>query len=82
MAHGRLGPHLGRKKSPRGTAGATLSVMGLIAFPLLVAILGVLMYALSANPKLVKIGFALFVIGAAVCTLMVAPEVVRLIGGR
>ena len=54
--------------------------MGLIAFPLLVCIVGLLMYALSGNPKLCKIGFALFVIGAAVC-LMQSPGLVKSFGG-
>jgi len=54
--------------------------VGLIAFPLLVCIVGVLMYALSTNPKLQKIGFALFVIGAAVCLFQVGPEMVKLFG--
>jgi hypothetical protein len=54
--------------------------MGLIAFPLLVCIVGVLMFALSANSKLVKIGFALFVIGAAVSLLSVGPEMAKLFG--
>jgi len=56
--------------------------MGLIAFPLLVCIVGVLMFALSANPKLQKIGFALFVIGAAVCLMQAGPEMIKLFGGR
>jgi len=35
-----------------------------ILFPLLVAVIGLLMYALSSNPKLVQIGYALFCVGA------------------
>jgi len=38
----------------------------IVFFPLLVAIVGVLMYALSANPKLQEIGRIMFAFGLLV----------------
>jgi hypothetical protein len=45
---------------------------------LLVALIGVLMYALSANPKLQEIGRIEFAFGLLAFLLRVGPEVVSL----
>ena len=50
-----------------------------IALPLLVALVGVLMFALSANPKLVKIGELMFACGL-LAFLLVAGTGMREIG--
>lgn len=54
--------------------------MGLIAFPLLVAILGALMYALCVNPKLAEMGRILFFVGALGCVLTAGPAMVKVFG--
>lgn len=55
--------------------------MLVIAFPLLIAIVGLLMYAFSANPKLSEVGKILFFAGALGCVLMAAPQVTHWGGG-
>jgi Na+/phosphate symporter len=52
----------------------------LIAISLLVALIGVLMYALSANPKLQEIGRIMFMMGLLAFLLNV-DRVVGLVGG-
>ncbi len=64
----------------RDTLGAEDNPMGSILFPLFVAILGVLMYALCVNPKLQEIGRILFFVGALVLTMVAAPVMVKLLG--
>jgi hypothetical protein len=51
----------------------------IIALSLLVAIAGVLMYALSANPKLVRIGEIMFAAGL-LAFLINAKEILQIIG--
>jgi Na+/phosphate symporter len=46
--------------------------------PLLIALIGVLMYALSANPKVVEIGRIMFWTGLLVTLFSVASKTVRL----
>lgn len=46
----------------------------LIAIPLLIAILGLLMWALSANPKVAEAGRILFFCGAFVTTLQLGHQ--------
>ncbi len=45
---------------------------------LLVAVVGLLMYALSANPKLARVGEILFFCGSLVTLFMLAGRTVRL----
>lgn len=47
--------------------------------PLIAAIIGLLMYALSASEKVVKIGFVLFWTGTLVTLLTVAGNTVKLL---
>lgn len=51
----------------------------IIVLSLLVALVGVLMYALSGNPKLVEIGRIMFFAGLLAFLLLFHPDVVRLI---
>ena len=51
----------------------------IILLPLLVALVGVLMYALSANPKLGEIGKIMFFCGLFVTLLRIGPEMVNLL---
>ncbi len=53
--------------------------MGLIAFPLLIAVVGALLYALAANPKVQEIGRILFFVGALVVVWSAAPRMVDLL---
>ena len=50
----------------------------LIVVPLLIALIGLLMYALSANPKLVEIGRIMFAFGLLAFMLRLGPEVVSI----
>jgi hypothetical protein len=50
----------------------------IIALPLLVALIGVLMYALSINGKLVEIGRIMFGVGLLVFLFYVEPTVLKL----
>lgn len=52
----------------------------IIFIPLLAAIIGVLMYALAANPKLSEIGRILFWTGALVTLLHVGSETANVLG--
>jgi hypothetical protein len=54
----------------------------IIFLSLLVALIGVLMYALCANPKLVRIGEILFFCGTLAFLLQIKPETISLLGGR
>jgi hypothetical protein len=47
--------------------------------PLLVALVGLLMYALAANPKLGEVGRLLFFVGALVTVSVVSRGTVRLL---
>lgn len=49
---------------------------------LLVALIGVLMYALAVNPKLQEIGRIAYAFGLLVFLLRIGPEVVNLFGGK
>ncbi len=53
--------------------------MGLIAFPLLIAVVGALLYALAANPKVQEIGRILFFVGALVVVWSASPHMVDLL---
>lgn len=50
-----------------------------ILLPLLVALVGVLMYALSANPRLVEIGRIMFAAGLLAFLLGAAPAMLKVI---
>jgi Na+/phosphate symporter len=50
----------------------------IIGLTLLVALIGVLMYALCANPKLQEIGRIMFFAGLLAFLLGAGPEVIRL----
>ena len=50
----------------------------IILIPLLIALVGLLMYALAANPKLVEIGRIMFAFGLLAFLLQLGPEVVRI----
>lgn len=52
--------------------------MLIIIVPLLVAVLGALMYALAGNPKLAEIGRILFFCGAFWLVELFAHRVIRL----
>jgi Na+/phosphate symporter len=51
----------------------------IIGLTLLVALIGVLMYALCANPKLQEIGRLMFFAGLLAFLLGAAPEVIKLV---
>lgn len=51
----------------------------IIGLTLLVAIVGVLMYALCTNPKLVEIGKMMFFAGLLAFLIGAAPEVIKLV---
>jgi hypothetical protein len=51
----------------------------IILLPLLVALVGVLMYALSANPKLVEIGRIMFFAGLLAFLLGATPGMLKVI---
>ena len=53
-----------------------------IVFPLLIALIGLLMYALAANPKVVEIGRILFWTGLLAFLLRFGPDTVTLLKGR
>lgn len=50
----------------------------IILIPLLVALVGVLMYALSTNPRLAEIGRIMFAFGLLVALFRVGPEMVTI----
>jgi hypothetical protein len=50
-----------------------------ILLPLLVALVGILMYALSANPKLVEIGRIMFFAGLLAFLLGATPAMLKVI---
>jgi hypothetical protein len=50
-------------------------ILMVIVLPLLVAVIGLLMYALSANPKLVEIGRIMFAFGLLAFLLGAGPVV-------
>lgn len=52
----------------------------IVFFPLLVALIGVLMYALSANPKLVEIGRIMFWTGLLAFLLNFGEHSISLLG--
>ena len=52
----------------------------IIFIPLLIALVGVLMYALSVNPKLQEIGRIMFAFGLLAFLLQVGPDTVRFFG--
>ena len=52
----------------------------LIAFALLVALIGVLMYALCANGKLIEIGRLMFACGLLAFLLQGAQKLLKIIG--
>jgi hypothetical protein len=52
----------------------------IIAVSLLVAVVGVLMYALSVNPKLQEIGRLSYWVGLLAFLLRVGPEMANLLG--
>jgi hypothetical protein len=53
----------------------------IIFVSLLVAIIGVLMYALAVNPKLQMIGLVSFGAGILAFLLRIGPDSVKLLGG-
>lgn len=53
-------------------------MLGNLIVPLLVAIVGVLMFALSTNEKLSRIGLVLFAAGVLVCCFVAAHHPVPL----
>lgn len=52
--------------------------MSIVAIPLLVAIVGALVYALSSNPKASELGRIAFSCGLLVAVYIVAGEKIRL----
>lgn len=54
----------------------------LIAFALLVALVGLLMYVLSVNPKLVRIGEIMFACGLLAFLLTGVEKMIALFGVR
>jgi Na+/phosphate symporter len=52
----------------------------LIALSLLVSLIGLLMYALAANPKVNEIGRIMFWVGLLAFLLRVGPETIGLMG--
>lgn len=52
--------------------------MAIVAFPLLVAILGLLLWVLAVNPVLKDIGRILFCIGMFFSIATASPEMVRI----
>jgi len=52
----------------------------IIYLSLLVAVVGVLMYALCTNPKLAEIGRLAFFAGLLAFLLQLSPEMLKLIG--
>lgn len=55
--------------------------MAIIALPLLVAVVGVLMYALAENPKVAEMGRIAFFVGLLVLVSAAGQQVVSLLGG-
>jgi hypothetical protein len=51
--------------------------MAIIIVPVIVAVVGALMYALSANPKLQEIGRLLFFCGALISVWVAANHAVK-----
>lgn len=51
----------------------------IILLSLLVALIGLLMYALAANPKLVELGRICFFAGMLAFLLRVSPEMLKII---
>jgi len=51
-----------------------------IVLPLLIALIGVLMYALSANPKLNEVGRIMFFCGLLAFLLTGGAEAIRVLG--
>jgi len=54
----------------------------IIFVSLLVALIGVLMYALAVNPKLQEIGRIAFAFGLLAFLLRLGPDTISLFGGR
>ena len=52
----------------------------IVLIPLLCGLIGLLMYALSANPKLVRIGEIMLICGLLVFLLQVGPQWTTLFG--
>lgn len=53
----------------------------IIVLSLLVALIGVLMYALCANAKLVDIGRIMFAAGLLAFLIRLGPEAIKVLGG-
>lgn len=53
-----------------------------VFLPLLVALIGVLMYALATNPKLQEIGRLAYFAGLLAFLLIAGSHIVSLLGGR
>ena len=51
----------------------------IIVIPLLVALIGLLMYALSANPKLEEIGRIMFFAGLLACMVRLEPSAINVL---
>jgi len=64
----------------RGWLGKETTMIVFVS--LLVALIGVLMYALAVNPKLQEIGRIAFAFGLLAFLLRLGPDVVSLFGGR
>lgn len=54
----------------------------IIVISLLVALIGLLMYALSANPKLQEIGRIMFAFGLLAFLLRIEPTAINLLGAH
>lgn len=54
----------------------------IILIPVLVLIVGLLMYALSANPKLAEIGKIMFAAGLLVALFQLGPQWTTIFSGR
>ncbi len=52
--------------------------VAIVALPALVAVVGALVYALSANPKLAQMGLVAYACGLLVALFRAASEVVKL----
>lgn len=89
-----MGPSVGREEPAVPDGSACVAYAGIIShdaacraygigmillIPVLVALVGLLMYALAANPKLIEIGRIMFAFGLLVALLRVGTEMINLL---
>ncbi len=53
--------------------------MAIAIFPVILLMIGVLMYFLSSNPKVQEVGRIMFACGLLVLTFVLSREVIRLV---